>query len=371
MHMKWLIVGVVGWLSLVGTSSLSASDNTGHSEQSTEVHDEHHAEHGSAHGGDYDPVPEIMHHIADAYDWHVWGDIHLPLPIIVYNNGSLDVFMSSKLGHGHTYKGYALDHGHLVYHDEAGHEKHAATLFGLFQHPEAQFLDLSITKNVASMILSIVLLLVIFGSTAKAYTQNGVPRGIAKFIEPLVLFVRDDIAVPNIGEHKANRFMGYLLTVFFFIWINNIIGLVPFFPGASNMSGNISFTAVLAIFTLIITNVSGTKTYWSHIFLPHVPKWMYPIMWPVEIIGVFTKPFALLLRLFANITAGHILILSLVSLIFILKSEAISLVSVPFMIFMFTLELLVAALQAYIFTLLSALFIGMALEEPHTTEEAH
>lgn len=370
MRTNGLIAVVVGWATFFTVCSLSANDETGHeSQQATE----HHADHGDGHNTGYDPVPEIMHHIADAYEWHIWGDIHLPLPIIAYNSGSLDIFMSSKLSHGHTYKGYALDHGHLVYHDEAGHEKHSATLFGLVQHPEAQFLDFSITRNVASMMISILLLLLIFGGTARAYTSTGVPKGIAKFMEPLVLFVRNDIAVPNIGEKKANRYMGYLLTVFFFIWINNILGLIPFFPGASNLSGNIAFTAVLAIFTLIITNVSGTKDYWSHIFLPHVPKWMYPIMWPVEIIGIFTKPFALLLRLFANITAGHILILSLVSLIFILKSEAVSLVSVPFMIFMFTLELLVAALQAYIFTLLSALFIGMAVEDHHdnVAEEAH
>ncbi len=370
MRKNGLIAGLFGVLSIFIAFSLSAKEDSGHEAQhAQEAHaDDHHGE-----SGDYNPVPEIMHHIADSYEWHVWGDIHLPLPIIAYNNGSLDVFMSSKLSHGHTYKGYSLDHGHLVYHDEEGHEKHAATLFGLIQHPEEQFIDLSITRNVASMILSIVLILLLFGSTARAYSKEGVPKGIAKFMEPLVLFVRDDIAVPNIGEKKAHRFMGYLLTVFFFIWINNMIGLVPFFPGASNLSGNIAFTAVLAIFTLIITNVSGTKDYWSHIFLPHVPKWMYPIMWPVEIIGIFTKPFALLLRLFANITAGHILILSLVSLIFILESAAVSLVSVPFMIFMFTLELLVAALQAYIFTLLSALFIGMAVEEhhDHVAEEVH
>ena len=182
-------------------------------------------------------------------------------------------------------------------------------------------------------------------------------------MEPLVLFVRDDIAVPNIGK-KADKFLPYLLTVFFFIWINNLIGLVPFFPGSANLTGNISFTVTLALITFLITNFNGNKDYWKHIFAtPGVPVWLAPIMIPVEIMGILAKPIALLIRLFANITAGHIIILSLISLIFIFKSVAIAPVSVGFVLFMNVLELLVAAIQAYIFTLLSALFIGMAVEE--------
>ncbi|PJF38311.1 MAG: hypothetical protein CUN55_17660, partial [Phototrophicales bacterium] len=151
MRTNWLIASMIGLVSFFAVQTVFASDEHGHeSHASAEQHDDQ-AAHGEEHGGDYDPVPEIMHHIADSYEWHIWGDIHLPLPIIAFNNGSLDVFMSSKLSHGHEYKGYKLDHGHLVYHDEAGHEKHAATLFGLFQHPEEQFIDLSITRNVASM----------------------------------------------------------------------------------------------------------------------------------------------------------------------------------------------------------------------------
>lgn len=358
--------------ALVSLSPTKAKADTGHGPSGEEKHTTTEA-HGADHSAEgYDPVPEIMHHISDAYQWHVFGDIHLPLPIIAFAEGQWHIFLSDKFHDGHTHHGFALDHGHLTYTGTDGTTYHAATLFGLIEG-KATFLDLSITRNVASMLLSIVLLLLLFIGTARAYTNNGVPKGIAKFLEPLVLFVRDDIARPNIPNGKADRYLGYLLTVFFFIWINNLIGLVPFFPGASNMSGNIAFTATLAIMTLIITNVSGTKDYWSHIFLPHVPVWMYPIMWPVEIIGIFTKPFALMLRLFANITAGHILILSLVSLIFLLETLAVSPVSVAFMIFMFTLELLVAALQAYIFTLLSALFIGMAVEKHHdnVAEELH
>lgn len=311
----------------------------------------------------------IMHHIADAHDWHLFdltnedGSLHpvsIPLPVILITDGHLDVFMSSAFDHGHAevVKGervYKLDHGHIV---EAS---------GL------SVLDFSITKNAASMMLSIVILLLIFTAAGRssAKNQGGAPTGIARFMEPLVVYVRDEIAIPNIGEKKHKKYMPYLLTVFFFIWINNLLGLVP---SGANFTGNIAVTLTLAAMTMIITNLSGTKTYWSHIFTPHVPKWLYPIMIPVELIGVISKPFALTIRLFANITAGHIIILSLISLIFIFKSVLIAPVSVGFVLFMSVLELLVAALQAYVFTLLSALFIGLALEESHhdhETEHAH
>jgi F-type H+-transporting ATPase subunit a len=165
------------------------------------------------------------------------------------------------------------------------------------------------------------------------------------------------------------KFMPYLLTVFFFIWMNNVLGLVPFFPGGANVTGNIAVTLVLALCTFVITTLNGTKTYWSHVFTPHVPLWLYPLMIPVEIIGLFTKPFALMIRLFANITAGHILVLSLVCLIFIFKSMSVATVSVPFVVFISVIEMLVAFIQAFIFTILSALYIGMALEKP--SEDAH
>lgn len=335
----------------------------------------HEAEHESAHGaahdaeheseGGFDAVNMIMHHIADAHDWHLIdlpgedGHSHpvsIPLPVIIYSDGALDVFMSSAFDHGHAIvskgdRNYALHHGKIERVDAAGH-----TI-------EAELMDFSITKNVAAMWISILLLLWLFGSAAKSYRRGkGAPTGKAKFLEPLVLFVRDDIARPNIGE-KHEKFLPFLLTVFFFIWINNLFGLIPVL--APNLTGNISVTLVLAAMTLIITNVNGNKAYWGHIIKPPVPIALYPIMIPVEIIGIFTKAFALMIRLFANITAGHILILSLVSLIFIFESMAMSALSIPFMVFMNTLELLVAALQAYIFTLLSALFIGMAVEEHH------
>ena len=309
----------------------------------------------------------ILHHIADAHDWHLFdltnddGSLHpvsIPLPVILLTDGKLDVFMSSAFDHGHAEvvkddRTYKLNHGHV---EEAS---------GL------SVLDFSITKNAASMMLSIVILLLIFTAAGRSSAKNpgGAPTGISRFMEPLVLYVRDEIAIPNIGEKNYKKYMPYLLTVFFFIWINNLLGLVP---AGANFTGNISVTLTLAAITMIITNLSGTKTYWGHIFKPHVPLWLYPIMIPVELIGVISKPFALTIRLFANITAGHIIILSLISLIFIFKTVLIAPVSVGFVLFMSVLELLVAALQAYVFTLLSALFIGLALEEPHhETEQAH
>lgn len=305
-----------------------------------------------------DAVSIILHHVLDNHDWHLYdakgpdGQVHpvsIPLPIILLCEGQWNFFMSSAFEHGHA----AVQRGNHQYQmDSHGHitESNGLKVF-----------DFSITKNVASMLFAVLLLLFIFMKGAKSYDlSNGKPKGFAKVVEPLVLFVRDDIAIPNIG-HQYKRYMPFLLTAFFFIWINNLLGLIP--TGA-NFTGNISVTATLAVFTLIITNFSGTKTYWGHIFTPHVPLWLYPIMIPVEMVGVVAKPIALMIRLFANITAGHIIILSLIFLIFEFKSLAIAPVSLGFVLFISCIELLVAALQAYVFTLLSALFIGLALEQP-------
>jgi len=218
------------------------------------------------------------------------------------------------------------------------------------------------------MLISAIILLWLFVSLARSYKRTGIsaPKGIQGFLEPVVLFVRDDIAIPNIGEEKFEKYMPYLLTAFFFILINNLMGLVPILPGGANVPGNIGVTLVLALFTFFITQFSGNKQYWGHIFnTPGVPFWLKPIMIPVELIGIVSKPFALMVRLFANITAGHIIVLSLVSLIFIFKTLAVAPVSILFVLFMDCLELLVAFLQAYVFTLLSALFIGLAVQEHH------
>ena len=230
-------------------------------------------------------------------------------------------------------------------------------------------LDFSITKNVTQMFLSVIVLLLLFTSIAKSYKTQGItsaPKGKQSFFEPLIIFVRDDIAKGNIGN-GSERFVPYLLTVFFLILINNVFGLIPI---GANLTGNIAFTMVLAVFTLIITNINGNKNYWSHIFLPHAPKAIWPILIPIEIVGILTKPFALMIRLFANIAAGHIIVISLVGLIFIFKSWGIAPVSVAFALFIDVLECLVAFLQAYIFTMLTALFIGSAVAD-HNGDGAH
>jgi F-type H+-transporting ATPase subunit a len=219
---------------------------------------------------------------------------------------------------------------------------------------------------VFSLFLAAIIIIIIFTSVSSSYKKRVgmAPKGLQSWVEPLIIFIRDDIARPNIG-YKFEKFMPLLLTIFFFIWFNNLLGLIPIFPGGANITGNIAVTMVLATIVLIVVNVNGNKYYWAHIFKPDVPFWLLPIMWVVEIIGIISKPFALMIRLFANITAGHIIVLSLVSLIFIFKSVAIAPVSVAFVIFMDVLELLVAFLQAFIFTMLTALFIGSAVEEHH------
>lgn len=313
----------------------------------------------SSEGEPFSAGDMILHHISDAHEWHFWDGPFgtLYLPIIAYSGDKgLDVFSSSNFydenHQAKSYNGYKSEHGHLVREDGG------------------KVLDLSITKNVASMLLSAVLMLIIFSSIASRYKKGAVaaPRGLQSFLEPIILFVRDDIAKPNIG-HKYRRFMPFLLTLFFFIWINNLLGLLP---GAANVTGNIAVTLVLALIVFLITTFSGTKEYWGHIFnTPGVPWWLktvLPIMPIVEFIGIFTKPFSLMIRLFANITAGHIIILSLFSLIFIFQSVAVSPISVAFATFMYFLELFVALLQAYIFTLLAAMYFGGAVEEHHHEE---
>lgn len=323
----------------------------------TPVTDEAHGEE------DFKPTDVIMEHISDAHDWHLWGHTSIPLPVILYTDKGMEFFLSSRFHHGeHDYQGKHYTY-RLV---DKKKIKVVGSDGGVDEAASGNVWDFSITKNVASIFLSVFLLVLIFSSVARAYKkrEGKAPKGFQSFIEPIILFVRDDIARPNIG-HTYARFMPLLLTIFFFIWFNNLLGLVPIFPGAANVTGNIAVTFVLAFIVLIVVNINGNKYYWKHILKPDVPWWLYPIMIPVELVGVISKPFALMIRLFANMTAGHIIILSLISLIFVFKSVAIAPVSVAFVLFMNVLELLVAALQAFIFTLLTALFIGMAVEEHH------
>lgn len=325
----------------------------------------------------FDPKDMIMHHVKDAHEFHIidWNDkpISLSLPIILWTDNGLTVFSSSEFHHDDSGKTIVEKNGmrFVKYHEKIYQLDEGATsvTFDKSHHPTnaSTPLDFSITRNVFMMWVSVIVLLLIFITAARSYrkSENGAPTGIAGFVEPLVVFVRDDIARPMIGEHKYKRYMPYLLTIFFFIWINNIFGLIPILNGA-NLSGNIAFTMVLAIFTFIITTISGNKNYWQHIFwMPGVPVPMKIFLMPIEIIGMFTKPISLMIRLFANITAGHIIILALMSLIFIFKSVAIAPVSVAFSLFITVIEIVVTAIQAYIFTILSALYFGMATEEAH------
>ena len=330
----------------------------------------------------FDAKEMIMHHVKDAYGMHIItfnegkeneSHISIPLPVILWTDNGLTTFMSSEFHHDYNgeviveknggrfvnvhEKIYQLNDGEtVVKYDEEHHPTNASMP-----------LDFSITRNVFMMWVSVAVLLLIFFSAASRYkkSKDNVPTGIASFVEPLIVFVRDEIAIPMIGANKYKRYMPYLLTVFFFIWLNNIFGLIPILNGA-NLSGNIAFTMVLAVFTFLITTFSGNKNYWKHIFwMPGVPVPMKIFLMPIEIIGIFTKPISLMIRLFANITAGHIIILALMSLIFIFKSVAVAPVSVAFSLFIGVIEIVVTAIQAYIFTVLSALYFGMATEEAH------
>ena len=290
-------------------------------------------------------VENVLHHISDAHEWHFFDyhdhPVSIPLPVILYTDGHLDVFMSSAFKHGEK----VVKKGDREY--TIDHHGNITEVNGL------KILDFSITKNVASMFISLIILVLILRKVAKSYNRNnGVPKGIQAFIEPVVLFIKDDVAKPNLG-HNYKKYLPYLLTLFFFILVNNLLGLLP---GAANVTGNIAITIVLSVITLLVTNISGKKAYWSHIFKPPgVPLALMPIMIPIEMVGILTKPFALMIRLFANITAGHIVILSLISLIFMAQSGlgtggayGVAPVSVAFVLFMYLIELLVAFLQAYI-----------------------
>lgn len=320
----------------------------------------------------------IMHHIKDAHDFHImdWNGyaISFPLPVILWTNKGLVTFMSSEFHHNDdgTFIVEKKDQKFVKYHEEIyyandGVNDASLVTFDAERHPiNPAPIDLSITKLVFSMFMSILLLMLIFGFSARAYkkSENGIPTGIAKFTEPLIVFIRDEVAIPNIGETHYKRFLPFLLTLFFFIWINNIMGLIPFFPFSGNLSGNIAFTGVLALITFIITTFVANKEYWKHIFwMPGVPWPMKLFLAPIEFMGIFIKPISLMIRLFANISAGHIIVLSLISLIFIAKSIWIAPASIIFSVFISVIEVLVVAIQAYIFTMLTALYIGSAMEE--------
>lgn len=352
----------------------------------------------------FNPGEMILHHIADAHDWHfaTMGGKHITiyLPVIAYSSvDGLQVFSASRLHHageadhdatsihaanGNEVEGLGANHEPAETEANAGTSAHgdSPTVYAgyyLDEHEhlqrvdKASFFDLSVTKNVASMFISVAVLFGVFFSVSAAYKRNptGKPSGLQSLMEPIFIFIRDEIARPNIGEKRYLRYLPYLMTVFFFIWFNNLLGLLP---GGANLTGNIAVTMTLAVLTFIITLFSANKAYWEHIYnTPGVPWWLkfpIPLMPAVEFIGMFTKPFSLMIRLFANITAGHIIILSLLSLIFIFESYVVGVVSAVFVVAMTMMELLVALIQAYVFTLLTAMYFGGAVAE-HNHEHDH
>ena len=388
----------------------------------------------------FKPGEMIMHHISDAHQIHIIGDIHIPLPIILYHEGHLEIFSSSNFWDGHEhghlkFKPYTassgityenrgetivvfdpnapkLDaHGHpihetpavapvdttthhetpaegqmMVHHaaDNAVHADVAAAPVADAHGHDAKVevvkpMDFSITKSVFGMLLVLVLMIVIFRSIAGSYKKRKgmAPTGMQNLFEPFILFIRNEVAIPSIGQKRADAFVPFLLTTFFFIWMCNMLGLIPFI-GGFNITGTMSITLVLAAIVFIITSVNGNKHYWGHIFWPPgVPFPIKLILVPIEIMSLFIKPTVLMIRLTANITAGHIIILAFVGLVLLFgQSSAVAGYSVGvgavlFMVFMFFIELLVAFLQAYVFTLLAALYFGDATQEHHHEEDHH
>lgn len=340
---KLLIVSLLTFLLLVvNSASILASDPVSDPADQEE---------------EFNPSETIVHHVLDDHIWHFFDGHYgtLYLPVIVYSSEKgFDVFSSKNFYDDHhnmvEYKGYSLEHGlHIV----DGHGEHGEGGF---------LLDLSITKNVATLILTALIVFLVFRAVANGYKKNKgqAPKGIQAVFEPLVIYLRDDVIKPNIGK-GYEKYTPYLLTLFFFILFGNIIGLLP---GAANMTGNIAVTLVMALFTFIITNVKGNRGYWGHIFLaPGVPIALKPLIVLVEIIGIFTKPISLTVRLFVAITAGHIVMLSLISLAFIFGSVAVGAASSLIVLFINLIEILVAGIQAYVFTMFSALYIGLATAE--------
>ena len=335
-----------------------------------EQHDE--GSHSEEEG--FEPGKVIIDHVADHHSWHIVTigekEISLPLPVILYSRDrGFFFFWSSRFEHGHaSYQRFKIprtgpNKGDVVELNQQGEVK------------EKKPIDFSITKTVAAVFVSIFLMLGIFIPLAKTYKERTKksPRGLQSLLEPLIFFVRDEIARPSIGEKSYERFVPFLLSVFFFILLNNLMGLIPIFPAGANTTGNISVTLALALFTFIITQLSGKKHYWQEIFNPpSVPWWLkypLPLVPLIEFMGIFIRPFTLMVRLFANISAGHIVVLGFFMLIFIfgnlspVAGYGVSVFSVIFTVFLTLLEILVAFIQAYVFTILSALYFGMAVGE--------
>jgi len=337
---------------------LVASASGGHSESSDK---------------EFSATELINSHIGDSHEFHIadWNGhaISLPLPIILWTDNGLEIFSASEFHHDNTGHHVAKDrfvrYNEVIFYadkfETLKEEDKSAFNF------EARPLNFSITKNVFSMLMSVIILLVLFITVARSYKKNSMaPKGLAGFLEPLVIFVRDDIAIPNIGEKHYKKYMSFLLTIFFFIWFLNMFGLTPL---GVNITGNLAITASLAILTFLITNFTANKNYWGHIFwMPGVPVPMKFILAPIELLGTIIKPFSLMIRLYANMVAGHIVLMSLIALMYTFNSPIGSPLSFFLAFVLSLLEILVALLQAYIFTMLAALYFGAAVEEHHHDE---
>jgi F-type H+-transporting ATPase subunit a len=360
-RIKSLLVLCFSLLTLAFSGNTFANEKAEGHEAKTEGHE----------AKAFNVTETILEHIKDDHSWHLWGETSLALPVILYTPKGFEVFSSAKfMNEHHEHIAYK---GNFDYKIIEGKVKIVDASEAIDIEASKALWDFSITKNVASLFISVLILLIVLLTAAGAYKKTGItsaPKGVQSFMEPIVLFVRDEVAIPNIGKKKFAKYMPFLLTIFFLVLTNNFLGLIPFFPGGANVSGNIAFTMTLAVCVFIVVNLSANKSYWEHIFwMPGMHWSMKLFLAPIELIGVFTKPISLMIRLFANITAGHILVLSLICLIFIFKTVYASAIAVPFAVFIGLIELLVAFLQAYIFTMLSAMYIGMATEEHH--HEAH
>jgi len=397
----------------------------GHAQDADQAHDA--AGHDGDHGGHsacghheeegYDPATFTLSHIGDANEFHLFGHFAIPLPVMLYapDHGGWKLGLSSMFHHGHTaVDGYVLNHGrvnrvvdptfptgkvelasnHVTTKSIEVNGKAKDVGFICYQNKEYQldapstldggllgggitsFYDFSITKNVFTMMLAALLLIWLWLSIAKKYRTNEgkAPSGVQGFLEPIFTFIRDEVSIPMIGEKHYERFQPFIMTIFFFILFCNLLGLVPIFPGSANVTGNIAVTLALALLAFLVTNLNGNKHYWEHVlWMPGIPAWVKVVLTPVEILGLFIKPFSLMIRLFANISAGHIIILSLIGLIFIFGDSGANvtggavgaLLGGAFTAFMNLIELLVAFLQAFIFAILTASYIGAAVEDHH------
>ena len=369
---KSLLVAVFSFLILFFSNAVVAQNEKHNPEETKFELGNKDSEKHAAEPAKIDAAKVIMEHIMDNHEYH-FADfkghaISIPLPVLLYSpQRGFDAFMSSKFEHGHAnYKGYKLEHNHILPVTEAGAIDESVQVF-----------DISLTRNVVQMFLALIVLLVVMLNVAKKYRKNGpnvAPSGFQNAVEPVITFVRDEVAKPNLG-HKYEKYMPYLLTVFFFILINNLFGLIP---GAANVTGNISFTLVLALISMVVILFSTNGHFWGHIFWPPgVPLFVKVILIPVEFAGIFIKPIALMIRLFANMVAGHIVIICFISLIFIFGAMSkvagigFSPISLAFTVFIYFIELLVVFIQAFIFTNLTAVFIGQAFETGHGHEEVH